>query len=171
MKEPDAKGPRATSIIERIDGELHSVKTFFDEAGKTIGQSVHPLMLEFSFKDVCQILIGAAALGVPTAYTEEVWLLAEKLPTLNTIGIVVTSLGLVAVFAFFIFYHRHLRGRERDFVMRVALAYLLTFGVSAGILCLIEKFTNMSDTATALKRSALVALPGCFGATVVDSLK
>jgi len=73
MKEEDQKGARSASVIERTDGELHSVNTFFDEAGNIIEHSVTPLMLEFQFKDFCQILVGAAVLSIPMAYIEHLW--------------------------------------------------------------------------------------------------
>lgn len=171
MTNVDAKAATSSSIIQQIDGESHSVRIFFDEAGNVIHRSVNPLMLEFRFKDICQILVGAAALSVPTAYTEEVWVMAEQIPILNTIGIIFVSLTFVAIFAYFVFYRGHFRGYWQEFVIRVMFVYLITFAVSVCTLWLIQKFPITADPLTALKRSVLVTLPGCFSATVVDSLK
>lgn len=171
MREEDRENFKTASVTERIDGELHSVKTFFDEAGNVIERSVTPLMLEFQFKDVCQILVGAAVLSIPTAYTEEVWVLGEKLPLPNMIGVIIASLTFVGMFGYFIFYKDHFRGYQWELTKRVVFVYLITFVVSAMILWLLQKLPVMSDPLTALNRTVLVAFPGCFSGTVVDSLK
>ncbi len=171
MREEDRENFKSASVTERIDGELHTVKTFFDEAGNVIERSVTPLMLEFQFKDVCQILVGAAVLSIPTAYTEEIWVLGEKLPLPNMIGVIIASLTFVGMFGYFIFYKDHFRGYQWELTKRVVFVYLITFVVSAMILCLLQKLPMMSDPLTALNRTVLVAFPGCFSGTVVDSLK
>ena len=171
MREEERKGARSASVIERIDGDLHSVKTFFDEDGNLIERSATPLMLEFEIKDFCQILVGAAVLSIPMAYTEEVWVLGEKLPLPNMIGVIIASLTFVGMFGYFIFYKDHFRGYQWELTKRVVFVYLITFVVSAMILCLLQKLPMMSDPLTALNRTVLVAFPGCFSGTVVDSLK
>ncbi len=171
MTKEDRRVARSASVTERIDGELHSVKTFLDEAGNVIERSVAPLMLEFQFKDICQILVGAAILSIPTAYTEEVWVLGEKLPLPNMLGVIIASLTFVGFFGYFIFYKDHFRGYQWDLAKRVVFVYLITFVVSAMILWLLQKLPMMSDPLTALNRTVLVAFPGCFSGTVVDSLK
>jgi len=171
MMEEHQKSVRSTSVIERIDGELHSVKTLFDEAGNAIERSTIPLMLEFQLKDFCQVLVGAAVLSIPAAYTEEVWALGEKLPLPNMIGVIVASLTFVGMFGYFIFYKDHFRGYQWELAKRVVFVYLITFVVSAMILWLLQKLPMMSDPLTALNRTVLVAFPGCFSGTVVDSLK
>jgi uncharacterized membrane protein len=171
MTEENVKTPTSSSVVQRVDSKLHSVDTFFDEAGNIIHRSIHPLMLEFELKDICQILVGAAALSIPTAYTEEVWTMSEQLPIMNTMGIIFASLAFVAISAYFIFYRGHFRGYWHQFLIRVTFVYLITFAVSICVLWLIQKFPITTDPFTALKRSVLVALPGCFSATVVDSLK
>ena len=171
MKKEDRKGDKSASVIERIDGQLHSVHTFFDQVGNVIERKVTPLMLEFQFKDVCQILVGASILSIPSAYTEEVWVLGENLPLPNTIGIIIASLTFVGMFGYFMFYKDHFRGYQWELTKRVVFVYLITFVVSAMILWLLQKLPLMSDPLTALNRTVLVAFPGCFSGTVVDSLK
>ena len=171
MAKQDLEPTTSKKSIERLDGDLHSVQTFFDEAGNKIHSSANPLMLEIRFKDVCQILVGATALSVPTAYAQEAWTLADELPLVNVIGIVLLSLTLVAFFVYFVFYRGHFRGYGTEFVTRVLVVYVLTFIVSAVVLWLIQKFPITTDPITAIKRAVFVSLPGCFSATVVDSLK
>ena len=171
MTKEDRNVVRSASVTERIDGELHSVKTLFDEAGNVIERSVTPLMLELQLKDLCQILVGAAVLSIPSAYTEEVWALGEKLPLPNMLGVIFASLTFVGFFGYFIFYKDHFRGYQWELAKRVVCVYVITFLVSATILWLLQKLPMMSDPLTALNRTVLVAFPGCFSGTVVDSLK
>lgn len=128
-------------------------------------------MVEFTLRDVVQVLIGASVLCIPAAYTEEVWRLGAQLPLVNTLGIVVLSFLFLGFFAYFVFSRGHLRGNEWEFAKRVCCVYLITFLVSALILLLVEQLPILSDPATAIRRAVLVSFPGCFSATVVDSLK
>jgi uncharacterized membrane protein len=171
MSPSSQQGTTSTSSVTRLGGELHVVRTLKDDAGNLVHSVVTPLMVEFTLRDVVQILIGASVLCIPAAYTEEVWQLGTHLPLRNTIGIVALSFLFLSFFGYFIFSRGHLRGNEREFVMRICCAYMITFAVSASILLLVEKFPIVSDPATAIKRAVLVSFPGCFSATVVDSLK
>lgn len=161
----------SASHVQRVNGQLHTVQSIVDEAGNVVQNIVTPLMVEFQLRDVIQILIGACVLCIPVAFTEEVWDLGTTLPGWNTIGIVLVSLVFLGFSGYFIFARGHFRGNEWDFVKRIACAYLITFAVSALMLFLVQKFPLVSDPATALTRAVLVAFPGCFSATVVDSLK
>ena len=157
--------------LQRINGQLHIVQEIVDGAGNVVQQVVSPLMVEFQLRDVLQILIGACVLCIPVAFTEEVWNLGTTLPLGNTIGIVALSLLFLGFSGYFIFARGHFRGNEWDFVKRLACGYLITFSVSVLILFLIQKFPLVSDPSTALTRAILVTFPGCFSATVVDSLR
>ncbi len=161
----------STSNVTRLNGELHVVRTLMDETGNVVHRVVAPLMVEFRLQDVVQVVIGASILCIPAAYTEEVWQLGASLPLANTIGIVALSLLFLSFFGYFIFSRGHLRGNEWEFVKRICCAYMITFVVSVLILLLVEKFPIASDPATAIRRAVLVSFPGCFSATVVDSLK
>jgi uncharacterized membrane protein len=162
---------QSRSQVKRLNGQLHSVHTIADQAGNVVQQIVTPLMVEFQLRDVLQILIGACVLCIPVAFTEEVWNLGATLPLGNTIGIVALSLLFLGFSAYFIFARGHFRGNEWDFVKRLACGYLITFSVSLLMLFLIQKLPLVSDPSTALTRSVLVTFPGCFSATVVDSLR
>jgi len=159
------------STVERIQGQLHSVHTVLDQTGKEIHRVVQPLMLELRVRDVAQLVAGACVLAVPVALTEEVWVLGQQLPTMNIIGVAITSIVFLSFFAYFIFYQDHLRGHEWQFLMRVSAGYLITFCVAALLLTLFDKCPWAMDPATALKRVVLVTFPASFSATVVDSLK
>lgn len=163
--------PTSESRVERIEGELHSVRSVSDESGDILYRIVNPLMMEFRVRDVVQLVVGAYVLAIPVAFTEEVWVLAERLPMLNIAGIAGTSIVFLSLFCYFIFYEGHLRGHEWEFLKRVASAYLLTVAVAAMLLTMIDQTTWTTDVLLGVKRTILVAFPACFSATVVDSLK
>ena len=102
MDEPDSQPPEASSagkVVRRIQGQLHSVQPVSDDSGKVVQQLVSPLMVEVRFRDLCQILIGACVLAIPVAFTEEVWTLGRELPMLNVLGIGLTSVVFLSLFA------------------------------------------------------------------------
>ena len=74
--------------VERIQGELHTVRSFLDQSGNVVDRVVTPLMVELRWRDVVQLVVGAFVLAIPIAFTEEVWVLGEQLPTFNIVGIV-----------------------------------------------------------------------------------
>jgi hypothetical protein len=80
-------------------------------------------------------------------------------------------MAFVATFGYFLFYPGHLKGNELEFAKRVVAVYAITFLVSAMLLTLLQKCPWTTDPGTAFGRIVLVAFPGCFSATVVDSLK
>lgn len=167
----DTNGPHSTSTVERIHGQLHGVHTILDKTGKEIHRVVQPLMVEMRIRDVAQLVVGACVLAIPVAFTEEVWVLGQQLPATNIVGITITSIVFLSIFAYFIFYQDHLRGHEWQFLLRVSTAYLVTFGVAALLLTLFDKCPWAADPTTALKRVVLVTFPASFSATVVDSLQ
>ena len=166
---PMESGDSAKRTI-RIHGQLHSIKTLLDPSGNVIERLVTPLMVEFGWRDVVQLVVGACVLGIPVAFTEEVWILGQELPPSKTIGIVLLSLVALSLFGYFNFYKDNLRGHEFELVKRVVAAYVVTFCMAAILLTLFEKCPWATDPPTALTRVVLVAFPACFSATVVDSL-
>jgi uncharacterized membrane protein len=162
---------RGYPVVERIGGELHSIRRMLDESGRVVQQIATPLMVEFRFRDICQILVGACVLVIPVAYTEEVWTLGKQLPVTNILAICLISISFVTLFGYYVFYKGHLKGNGFEFAKRVIAVYVITFLVSATLLTLFQKCPWTTDPATAVGRIVLVTFPGCFSATVVDSLK
>jgi uncharacterized membrane protein len=158
-------------VVERIQGELHTVRSLLDQSGSIVYRVVTPLMVELRWRDVVQLIVGACVLGIPVAFTEEVWVLGEELPIVITIGVVLMSIIFLSLFAYFIFYQNHFRGHEFDYLKRVAAAYFITFSVSALLLTLFDKCPWGTEMLIAIKRAVLVTFPACFSATLVDSLK
>ena len=167
----DETSSASKPMVERIQGELHTVRSLLDQSGNVVYHVVTPLMVELRWRDVVQLIVGGCVLAIPVAFTEEVWVLGEELPIVNIVGIVLTSIMFLSLFAYFIFYQNHLRGHEFDYLKRVAAAYFITFSVSALLLTLFGKCPWGTETLVAVKRAVLVTFPACFSATLVDSLK
>jgi len=124
----------------------------------------------FGMIDVAQIAIGSVLLGFPIAVTEEVWELSKALSVNRTLLIAISSITMIAFFAYYMFYHTRLAHRRWDFVLRVTSVYLITLSVCAAILAAIDQLHLFVDPQLALKRTILVAFPASFSATIVDSL-
>jgi len=171
MSRQDDTSSASQPAVERIQGELHTVRSLLDQSGNVVYRVVTPLMVELRWRDVAQLIVGACVLAIPVAFTEEVWVLGEELRIVNIVGIVLTSIMFLSLFAYFIFYQNHLRGHEFDYLKRVAAAYFITFSVSALLLMLFDKCPWGTEPLIAVKRTVLVTFPACFSATLVDSLK
>jgi uncharacterized membrane protein len=168
---PNQASSTSKPTVERIEGELHTVRSLLDQSGKVVYRVVTPLMVEVTWRDVVQLIVGACVLAIPVAFTEEVWVLGEQLPTINIVGIVFVSILFMSLFVYFMFYRDHFRGHEFEFIKRIAVAYCVTFCFSALLLTPVGKCPWDTETLIVVKRVVLVTFPACFSATVVDSLK
>ena len=157
--------------VKRIGGYLHKVVPVMDGAGKIISYAVTPLMWEFRPRDVMQIIVGASVLAVPVAFTEETWVLGERLPAGNVIGLAAMSIAFISLFVYYNFYRGALRGHVFEYVKRVLATYVLSLVVVGGLLTLIQKCPWGIDAALALKRVVIVAFPASMSAAISDMLK
>jgi uncharacterized membrane protein len=66
---------------------------------------------------------------------------------------------------------RHLAKHKLEFVKRVLGIYLISFGVAALFLTVIERAPWEIDAILAVKRSIIVAFPASLSAAVVDMIK
>ena len=55
--------------------------------------------------DIAEITLGAVILGFPVAVTEEVWDISTELSLGRVLFIALGSIGILAWFAFHVFYH------------------------------------------------------------------
>jgi uncharacterized membrane protein len=124
----------------------------------------------FDRKDLTEIIVGACALAVPLAVTEEVWDLGKEIHFLNALLIVAVSYGVIAFFVREHFYQGNLEERRGEFVRRVLSVYAVTLVVSALCLLAVGKLPLLSEPTVALNRTILTSLPASFVATVVDGL-
>jgi len=120
--------------------------------------------------DLAQMVVGAGALALPIAMSEDTWDIAAGLPLANLVAIVCAAVVLVAGFV----YTSYFRGRFREhwprFLWRVVTTYGLTLIVASGSLALVGQAHWFVDPFLALKQTLVVALPASFAATIVDNL-
>ena len=119
-------------------------------------------------KDIAQIIIGAMALAIPVAASEDTWDLSTELPLLNTLGILFLTLAILGFFVYFVYFAKFPDVSRKHFFSRGLIAYLLTALISAIILLLFQKLP-FDDIQVAFTRIVLVTFPSSFVATVVDS--
>jgi len=135
------------------------------------GLHLHSLKVEFHFKDLLQVIIGASILAIPVGFTEETWKLAETLPWLNVF--ILAGLSLIFISAFV--YDHYYRGKfgEHWFVFfeRVILTYVVSFLVVAVLLTVIQRTPWAIDLSLSLKRVAIVTFPSTLSAAIADVLK
>ncbi|UCG89417.1 MAG: DUF2391 family protein [Gemmatimonadota bacterium] len=122
-------------------------------------------------RDIAEIVIGSQLLAFPVAVTEEVWNLSEEL-SLARVGLfTLASLVVVGVFVYTAYNHEGVVPKGKDFYLRVSATYVVTLVACAALLMGIDRLKLVTDPTLALKRTVLVAFPGSFSATVVDSIR
>ncbi|MFP4460505.1 MAG: DUF2391 family protein [Candidatus Zixiibacteriota bacterium] len=156
---------------KRIGGYLHKIVPIADKSGKIISYALKPLMVEFTVRDIIQVLVGAALLAIPVSLTEEAWKLGEELPLLNVISISILSLLFISLFVYFNIYRNNFKGHVIEFFKRVIGTYLLSFFVVASILTIIQKCPWGIDNIVAIKRIIIVSFPASMSGTLSDAIK
>jgi len=162
---------RGEPTVQSVGGYLHRVVPIVDAAGKVLDYALKPLMVEFRPRDLMQIIVGAALLAVPVAFTEETWRLGETLPLRNVLILSAMSIVFIALFVYFNFYRFSFRGQTVEFVKRTLSIYLFSLLVVGGLLTVIEKAPWASDALLAVKRTLIVTFPASMSAAVSDALK
>jgi uncharacterized membrane protein len=162
---------KTPSDVKRIGGYLHRVVPIMDKTGKVISHAIKPVMLELRIRDIMQILVGASILAVPVAFTEETWVLGEKLPLGNVLLLGLISMIIIALFVYFNFYRYSIKGYVAEYVKRVLAIYLFAMLVVGAILTIIGKCPWGIDNILALKRIIIVSFPASMSAAVSDTIK
>ncbi len=156
---------------QRVGGYLHRVIPVRDANGKIIDHVLKPLMIEFRPRDLLQVIVGAALLAVPVAFTEETWVLGTQLPMKNVLFLSAFSLVSIALFVYFNFYRFTFKGHVFEYIKRVTAIYLFSLLVVAILLTIIQKCPWETDKLTAIKRILIVAFPASMSAAVSDTVK
>jgi len=125
----------------------------------------------FRINDLSEIIVGSVVLAFPVAITEEVWNLGATLPPASSIIIVISSLVFIAWFVYHTYYQSVMETHWQDLLARTLITYAVTLFIAALILTVLNQFPLLTDSAVAINRMILVALPASFCATVVDSLR
>ena len=160
------------AIVKRGDNKnKNGIETVLDKEGITFHKLVSPLSVEFKFKDVLQVIIGASILAIPVGFTEETWNLGATLPISNILGFLALSILFIGAFTYYHYYKNHVKNHWDEFTKRVFFTYLLSFLVVALLLTLIQKTPWSTDWILAFKRVVIVSFPSSLSAAVVDVLK
>jgi uncharacterized membrane protein len=121
-------------------------------------------------KDVNQMVVGAGALALPVAMSEDTWDIAKNLQPVNVIAMILVAILLIGSFVYASYFHGQFRQHRRLFVRRVLIIYGLTLVVSSISLTLVDQAQWLNDFYLAFKQTVVVALPASFAATIVDNL-
>lgn len=162
---------RTKKEIVRIGAHLHEMVTIWDSAGNLLHKVLTPLKLEFRFKDVVQVIVGATILAIPIAFTREVWELGSELGNINIILIALLSITFICLFVYHNFYHDHIKTHLTEFLKRVISIYVLSFIVVGIILFLIDQASFDANLVISLKKIVIVTFPASMSAAVTDMIK
>lgn len=127
------------------------------------------MKFSFNLEDAGQIFVGAFALAVPIAFSEEAWRLSQTLPFANLLMLLGLSLLFLGIFTWQSIFQRDIETRLPGFVLRIIIAYLITALVVALVLACINKLPLLTEPITALKRIIVISMPASMGAIIVDS--
>jgi uncharacterized membrane protein len=122
---------------------------------------------KINFEDISQIVLGAAVMAIPIAFSEELWKFGETLPGLNVLMLVVLSLTI----QFFYTYFSLFQGKEERYfhiIFRVSINYVLTFITVGIILFALNRLSVSSDLLVGFKRMIILSFPASLGAVIVD---
>lgn len=122
-----------------------------------------------NFEDIVQVAIGAAALAVPIAFSEESWNLSRTLPILNIFILIGLSLLFINLFVFQSIYQGDIKFRILALISRTLLVYFVTIIIVSLVLLALNKFPLISEPIIAFKRLIIISFPASMGGVVVDS--
>jgi uncharacterized membrane protein len=123
-----------------------------------------------NFEDIMQVVVGASALSVPVAFSEEAWNLGRTLPSQNLIFLVVISLLFINLYSFYGIFQRNIQYRKKVFLTRTLVDYGITLIVVLIVLLALNRLPLFAEPVVAIKRILILSFPASMGAVVVDSL-
>ncbi|QIR14534.1 DUF2391 family protein [Shewanella aestuarii] len=127
------------------------------------------MLRTFNTEDASQIFVGAFALAVPIAFSEEAWRLGATLPTINLLMLFGLSVLFLAIYSYQSVFQKNIRTRKWSFIFRLIIAYVITALVVALVLLCLDKLPLFSEPLLSFKRIIVIAMPASMGAIVVDS--
>ena len=122
-----------------------------------------------NFEDVIQVVVGASALAVPVAFSEESWNLSRTLPIQNIVFLIFLSVSFMGLYSFHSIFQGDIKYRLTIFIYRNILDYGLTLLVVFIVLLALNRMPIISETTVAIKRVIILSFPASMGAVVVDS--
>ncbi|MFT6717115.1 MAG: putative membrane protein [Saprospiraceae bacterium] len=118
--------------------------------------------------DIIQVIIGAAALTIPVAFSEEAWKLSRTLPTVNVIILLLLSLLLISLYSIQGIFSGNINHRIIQFISRTFIVYGVTMIVVFLVLFAINRMPILDEPIIALKRIVLISFPASLGGVIVD---
>ena len=118
--------------------------------------------------DIIQVIIGASALTIPVAFSEESWKLSETLPLVNVMILLALSLILISLYSIQGIFAGNINHRISQFLLRTFIVYGVTVVVVFVVLFALNRMPILDDPIIALKRIILVSFPASLGGVIVD---
>lgn len=122
-----------------------------------------------NFEDISQVVVGASALCVPVAFSEEAWNLGRTLPLANIIVLIVLSLLFVNLYSLHNIFQGRITHRVFAFFARTVIVYGITLLVVFIVLTVLDRMPIFSEPWVAFRRVVVLSFPASMGAVVVDS--
>jgi len=122
-----------------------------------------------NFEDIIQVAVGASALAVPVAFSEEAWNLGRTLPVAYIILLIVLSLLFVNLYSLHNIFQGKVRHRFFAFFSRTVVDYCVTLFVVFIVLAALDHMPIIVEPWVAIRRIVVVSFPASMGAVVVDS--
>ena len=122
-----------------------------------------------NLEDIMQVVVGASALSVPVAFSEESWNLGRTLPLPNVVLLVVLSLLFINIYSFLSIFQGKVRHRLIAFLSRTFVDYFITLVIVMIVLLALNHMPLIAEPVVAIKRIFILAFPASMGAVVVDS--
>jgi uncharacterized membrane protein len=122
---------------------------------------------KMNFEDISQIVIGAAVMAIPIAFSEELWNFGETLPLPNILMLAILSVSIQFFYTNFSLFQGNEERYSRIF-FRVLLNYVITFLTVGIILFALNRPSLSSDLLVGFKRMVILRFPASLGAVIVD---
>ncbi len=134
-----------------------------------------PFKIKFNIQDILQIIVGSFVLAVPVGFTQEVWEMAERLPLLNMISILVLTLFFISIFTYYSYHKEHINAHPKYHIFELSKRVLTTYGISFIVVAILMTAINVTPWKTnllmAINLVVLVTFPAAIGAVISDRIK
>jgi len=119
-------------------------------------------------EDIIQVMIGASALTIPVAFSEESWRLSETLPLFNVMVLFFLSLILISLYSIQGIFAGNIKHRFLHYLLRTFIVYGVTVIIVFMVLFALNKMPIFDHPIVALKRIILISFPASLGGVIVD---
>lgn len=124
-------------------------------------------LYKINLEDISQIVLGAAVMAVPIAFSEELWKFGETLPALNIFILFVLAISIQGFYTYYSIFQCSEKSIQVIGV-RVILNYTLTFFTVAVVLFSLNRFDFSSNLSVGVYRVIILTFPASLGAVIID---